>query len=206
MPRSFKNKSKKPLILAFDFDGVIHPYSGGYQGRGIFANPYPEASNSLHALKSLGYKILINTCRGENKLIKEYLLEHNIPFDWINEHPDITRPAFFDPNPHKVPADIYIDDRNLKFQGWSNIVNQVEDFTLWYDRPGSKYPHGNKIGFAASESSSLDLVSSHLRNNTIRFIELETDNAISKDKPDQAAKLSELKNLLEAMVNLLECS
>lgn len=209
MTRKYKHQHKKrPLIVAVDFDGVIHPYVSGYKGPGDFQPPYDGAKEALAALQGLGYDILINTCRGEAKLIEDYLNGHNIPFNWVNDYgdADTDKPDGFIPNPKKVFADIYIDDRAIRFQGWDSLVEEVEDFTLWYDRKGSRYRHGGRVGYGAQHSTPLDLVASHLKHTTARYVALEAEKAELLEDTSQSKKIKEVNNIISSLVKMLECN
>ena len=92
-------------FYAFDFDGTI------------VENTFPEIGkmqwpiiNRMHKIwEDLSNIIIIWTCRSGDKLnqMRNFLLENQIPFDFINENP------FVDFGSRKIFAHEYFDDRNV---------------------------------------------------------------------------------------------
>lgn len=71
------------MILAVDFDGTI--------ARSSFPDilgEQPYAGEVLRKLHERGHYIIIWTCRSGKNLLDaiNWLLEHNIPFDRVNDH------------------------------------------------------------------------------------------------------------------------
>lgn len=111
-------------ILAVDFDGTI--VRSNYP---TITGVVPYAKEALTTLHQRGCYIIINTCRGGDDLVSaiNYLLEHQIPFDRVNDnHPENI--AKFQNNSRKIFAHCYIDDRNLGgFNGWRNILDTINN-------------------------------------------------------------------------------
>ena len=131
MSRDFK-------IIAIDFDGTIAHYDG-WKGLDVFGEPIEGAVEAIQKLKAEGHKIIIHTCRRPTDKLKDYLKEHNIPYDEINgQYPDSKAEKYRqgDPSlPIKIHADIYIDDRGMQFQGsWEDMLYEIEDFVPWHKR------------------------------------------------------------------------
>ena len=117
-------------IVAVDFDGVINPYTKGWQGKSVFEKPSNACHQELKKLKEAGWIICINTCRSEEANLKVYLLEHKIPFDHINYSP---RNDIQGLSGTKLAADVYIDDKNITFDGnWNNMAERVMAFKPFY--------------------------------------------------------------------------
>lgn len=112
--------------IAIDFDGTIAEYDG-WKGVGVFGKPIKGAVGSINSLKKEGWKIIIWTTRGETELIREYLSKHEIPFDSINENLLGTPKNVSD---KKVTADIYIDDRAIRFNSWKDTLERVGQIKL----------------------------------------------------------------------------
>lgn len=112
--------------IAVDFDGTIAKYDG-WSGIGEFGEPIENAKWALDLMKEkLDYTIIIHTCRLEIPAVREYLVKHNIPFDYINHNPENIE---FDLNPLKIKADVYIDDRAIRFTGsWSETIGELTRF------------------------------------------------------------------------------
>ena len=115
-----------PFIAAIDFDGVIAQYDG-WKGDDHFEPPKPGAKEAIDILRAHGIKIVIWTCRTNETALREYLQKYNIQYDAINVdvHPGIL--AEDDPNRRKIVADVYLDDRGLRFTEWGPAVEQILD-------------------------------------------------------------------------------
>lgn len=90
------------LIVAFDYDDTIYPYSDDYTER-----QYKERWELLRKCKELGFYLILYTCNGEDKydeMIK-FMNDNNIPFDSINEnHPSFKQCK-------KIFYNILLDDK-----------------------------------------------------------------------------------------------
>jgi hypothetical protein len=111
--------------ICVDFDGTVVEWDFPRIGK-----MYPHVKEVFEELHKLGYRIVISSCRTNNKLsspeeiMKHYnamrksLEENNIPFDEID-----------DGSHGKVIADLYIDDRGLHFNpeagGWLAVLAEV---------------------------------------------------------------------------------
>ena len=111
-------------VLCFDFDGVINLYAG-WQNEGfdvILGTPIPGAKETIQKLRNKGYLVLTHSTRcsypGGAVAVTEYLNKHNIRVDGVCSN--------------KPPADIYIDDKGLTFNGdWSTMIEAIETFKPW---------------------------------------------------------------------------
>ena len=111
------------MILAVDFDGTIartdFPEILGEQ---------PYAGEVLRELHEEGHYIVIWTCRGGKDLLDaiNWLLEHNIPFDRVNDHsPDNIKQ--YGKGSNKIYANFYIDDKNIGgFPGWPYCLEEIK--------------------------------------------------------------------------------
>jgi len=113
-------------IIAIDFDGTIDKYTG-WQGGPTFNCPIPGVAAALATFRDLGYIIVINSCRADVLGIASYMHTFGLPYDYINWSP---RNEELGLSRSKVAADVYIDDKAVRFGGiWSNnFVNGVLDF------------------------------------------------------------------------------
>lgn len=122
---------KKKRTIAIDFDGVLHDYSNGFQGEDVFGEMIPGADLATQVLKKEGNTIIIFTTRPATDALKKWLKDNNISYDYINENPK-------QPNntSGKVIADIYIDDRGLRFDGeWSEwFLRSIGEFKSCTER------------------------------------------------------------------------
>lgn len=109
----------KRFTVAVDFDGVIVSYDG-WKGEGVFGSPMPGVQVAMKILRSLGALIIIFTTRSEVDAIAEYCQGNGIEYDFINRNP--YQPAGLS---GKIMADVYLDDRALRFDNWNDALNDV---------------------------------------------------------------------------------
>ena len=136
-----EEEDKKPVIIAIDFDGVLHRYSKGWQDGSIYDLPVPGADRALRRLRIQGFRVVIFSTRaypvnpftGEETedqvpAMVEWLNKHKIPYDEIWT------------KPWKPAAKIFIDDRAYHFppsglragiskvicDEWSAMENELE--------------------------------------------------------------------------------
>ena len=102
--------------IAFDFDGVIHKYSKGWQDGSIYDEPVDgikEVINELHK----DYDIYIVTTRARDLSqameVEKYLDKYGIEYDCVTSV--------------KVPAQVYVDDRAYIF---NHMVYIILDYDL----------------------------------------------------------------------------
>ncbi len=114
---------RKVRTFAFDFDGVIGEYHG-FVGENILGNPNPEVVAAMRTLKERGHTIIVFSTHGE-ELLRNYCVEKNIPFDYINENPEKSGA-----NKGKPVANVYVDDRGYCYSGQSaqTLVADLEKF------------------------------------------------------------------------------
>ena len=92
----------------------------------------PGARDALLALRKLGWKIIIWTCRGDIEThVPEILKRHSIPFDAINEN----LPGLKDKS-RKITFDAIVDNKNVDLEdGWEKVVEELETRRKgWRDR------------------------------------------------------------------------
>lgn len=119
--------------VVFDFDGVIHSYSSGWQGADIANDPPVEGiMDAMKSIKGAGYDIAVVSSRcatpGGRACVNDYLLKYDILkyIDTICKE--------------KPPAIVYIDDRAICFDGNAkSLLLQIQSFKPWYrQQPKSK--------------------------------------------------------------------
>jgi hypothetical protein len=117
--------------ICIDFDGVIHDYSQGWQGEDVFGQMIPNADTATQVLKKKGWQIIIFTTRKKTKKLEDWLQEHKIAYDHINENPD--QPEH---SSDKIVADVYLDDRGICFRGrWDEwLIREILDFEPWQEQ------------------------------------------------------------------------
>lgn len=117
--------------ICIDFDGVIHDYSGGWQGEDVFGQMIPNADTGTSVLKQKGWTVIIFTTRKKTDELEKWLKEHNISYDYINENPGQPEGTS-----GKIMADVYLDDRGICFRGrWDSwLIRDILDFEPWQEQ------------------------------------------------------------------------
>ena len=110
--------------IVFDFDGVIHPYTSGWQGITKTPDPpVPEAVEAIRRLRRNGYKVIVVSARCSVSAgmvaIKQYLNDWRIDVDGVTAE--------------KPAAMAYVDDRAICFVPGMNLFYAVTHFKPWYE-------------------------------------------------------------------------
>ena len=105
----------RPPILAVDMDETII--------QSDTEELIPGARDALLALRELGWKIIVWTCRGDiSGHTREILERHDIPYDAINENLKGLKHES-----RKIIFDAVVDNKNVDFgNGWESIVRELE--------------------------------------------------------------------------------
>lgn len=116
--------------ICIDFDGVIHDYSNGYQGPDVFGSMVPNADAGTQALKRNGWTVIIFTTRKKSDKMEQWLKDHGISYDYINENPNQPKDTS-----GKIMADVYLDDRGIRFCGrWDKwLLEDIMTFETWQE-------------------------------------------------------------------------
>lgn len=111
--------------IAVDLDGTIARFDKWNGDKNIGLPVKGVRKNLKYIRDKLGFTIIIHTCRSDLEVVKEYLEDYKIPYDYINENPESPETV----GDGKLYADYYIDDRAIEFNGkWQNVLyNLMED-------------------------------------------------------------------------------
>lgn len=111
--------------IAVDFDGVLHGYSKGWQNGEIYDEPKAGAAKGMRALKQLGFHLVIYSTRNRDRIVdgkeqkgmaqqvREYLDQHEIPYDQIWTKPE------------KPLCIAFIDDNAIHFENWPQALGDT---------------------------------------------------------------------------------
>jgi len=122
---------KKTVV--FDFDGVIHSYTSGWQGVSVCNDPpVLGIKEAIDEIRQAGYEVVVVSSRCADDAgmhaIDAYLRMHDIEVDRILD----TKP----------PAIVYIDDRAICFDGNpSALLGKIQNFCPW--NTGDRAPGAN---------------------------------------------------------------
>ena len=111
--------------IVFDFDGVIHKYSKGWQDGSIYYKPVDGIKDVINELHK-EYDIYVVTTRardlGQQMAVERYLDDNGIEYDCVTSI--------------KVPAQVYVDDRGLKFDpdNIKDLIHDIKNFVVWQDK------------------------------------------------------------------------
>lgn len=110
--------------IAFDFDGVIHKYSKGWQDGSIYDEPVKGIKEVIDQLRE-EYRVVVYSTRCETNegifQITTWLKKYNITVDNVCS----TKP----------PAIIYVDDRAINFNGnCEKLIKDIHNFKPWTEK------------------------------------------------------------------------
>jgi hypothetical protein len=127
--------NKKTIV--FDFDGVIHSYTSGWQGISVIQDPVvPDIREAINYLRMDGYEVIVvstRCARPDGKLaVIRYLIDNHIVVD------DVVA--------YKPPAICYIDDRAICFDGDAlGLISKIRKFKPWYQRAKTETEYGKTV-------------------------------------------------------------
>lgn len=100
-------------VLALDFDGVLHDFRNPLEGKTL-GLPLPGAKDAVCRLRQEeGHTIIIFSVKPPS-LIEEWMRYYDIPFDRITTL--------------KPEADLYIDDKGMRFHDWPTTLSTFNDY------------------------------------------------------------------------------
>ena len=121
-------KKKDSYVIAVDFDGTLCEYA--FPKIGEQKSYHKNLLEVLIEMRIKGHKLILWTCRGDNKEYPclteaiDWCKDQGLEFDAINENIPGTK-KLSGPSP-KVVADFYLDDKSLIF----NEINSLETIDI----------------------------------------------------------------------------
>ena len=121
--------------VVFDFDGVIHKYSKGWQDGSIYDEPVEGIKDIIDKLRKSGYQVVVVSTRtAKREGLKEVI-------SWLNKY----HSAVDDIQDTKPPAICYIDDRAITFNGNINgLYQKIVSFENWITKK-NKYDNMSEV-------------------------------------------------------------
>lgn len=112
------------MILAIDFDGVVHDFKNPVAGRRMGGPMIADSNGSslfdrmgaveaMQYLDNEGHELILHTVRGGSE-------QHII--DWCNYY----HVPFHSITNVKPNADAYIDDKAIRFMSWGQTIRELE--------------------------------------------------------------------------------
>ena len=121
--------------VVFDFDGVIHSYTSGWQGEDAIPDPpVPGIREALKEIHDAGYEVVVVSTRCAtikgHRAIEAWLYDNG-----LREYIDKVCKE-------KPPAVAYIDDRAICFDGHpETLLKKIQNFQPWYKTPTLTQPN-----------------------------------------------------------------
>ncbi len=112
------------MRIAIDLDGTICPIkepTGSYEN----LRPLPQAAERIRELRAQGHYVIILTARNmgtcQSNLGRVMKNVGRITLEWLEQYGIEYDEIYFG----KPNAEIYIDDRAIRFNGWTEITDEV---------------------------------------------------------------------------------
>lgn len=122
--------------VVFDFDGVIHSYTSGWQGEDAIPDPpVPGIRKALKEIHDAGYEVVVVSTRCAT------IKGHGAIEAWLYDNG--LREYIDKVCKEKPPAVAYIDDRAICFDGHpETLLKKIQNFQPWYKMPTLTPPNG----------------------------------------------------------------
>jgi len=118
----YEEKQGFDATIAVDLDGTLAQELEHFDPDKI-GPPIHNAKKVMVKVQALEVCIVINTCRGDVELVREWLQEHDIPFNYINENPN--QP---DDSSDKIMADRYWDNKQPSWRGLQYAYEELRRY------------------------------------------------------------------------------
>ncbi len=163
-PEGSKDRNPSPprsKVICVDFDGVITQMVSSIEE---FGEPIEGVQKSLRELKTLGYRLIIHTARPNSDdhiaKLQSYLRVNRIPYDTIQTDPEGPWSS------SKPLADLYIDDRALRFEGnWTQAVQQAKEL-LGHEKPSDSLSYDQLLENVTERADAVQRFDRFLRKET----------------------------------------
>jgi len=141
----------------------------------------PGAKEALLALRKLGWKIIIWTCRQKaDKSVPPILSRYGIPYDAINENlPEA------DGDSRKIIFDAVVDNKNVDLtKGWQHVVKELQLRRKGWQKRGLTKATIYGLDTVTGESRVLSEYTLDSKGRAVlsKGIDLELDTEVSQDQ------------------------
>jgi len=157
-----ENEQYRCKTICVDFDGVLAECTDDIES---FGRLIPGGAEALAELRAHGYRIIVYTARPARKehieRLSAYLEAAGIPFDEINSNSGCDWPSA------KPLADLYIDDRALRFEGdWMKTLALVKRYLGLNSSEPDEPPYENLLAKVTERVNEVARFDEFLRNDT----------------------------------------
>ncbi|MGF1465298.1 MAG: hypothetical protein ACFCGT_04120 [Sandaracinaceae bacterium] len=140
------DKHRHRRTLCVDFDGVLHSYASGWRGATSIPDPPVEGAIAWLEAASERFDLAVTSARsahpGAVEAMRAWLRQHGLAERVLER---LRFPL------HKPPAELYLDDRAVRFEGTFPRLEEIGELTPWTEaKRGSGAGRGSGTG-AGSE-------------------------------------------------------
>jgi hypothetical protein len=114
---SFGKKVRNKMKIAIDFDDVIHDPHNVKKGYKM-GQPVKDAISSIRKLKSDGHEITVFSLWADTEQKRQAMV------NWLNYF----QVPWDDLTNVKADADVYLDDKGLRFVNWTQALRDIRDW------------------------------------------------------------------------------